>query len=761
MCCGINEVTDWANNIKNVSDQILPVLSRVWGYDSLRPMQLHAIEAVLGGNDALVVMPTGGGKSLCFQLPPLVTGRLTVVVSPLIALMKDQVDGLRMLGYDQAVCLHSGQTSDDNNSILRGLSAGNTRLLYISPEKLLSPGVLAKLVSCDNSQGPYSFAIDEAHCISQWGHDFRPEYRRLKELRATFPQAAFHAFTATATPRVRADIAQQLGLRNYTELVGSFDRPNLTYRVVPKTDLTRQCEEVLRRHTNGATIIYATTRKAVESVASDLRSCGFDASVYHAGLDQRDRQRVQEQFSSEQVNIIVATIAFGMGINRSNVRCVIHADLPKSIENYQQETGRAGRDGLPSECIFFYSSGDASRLKQVLASGDNGEVSPQMLRKQYEFIDEVQRFATSSHCRHRFLCEYFGQQFTSEHNSTNGCGACDVCLGELDTLADSLTVAKKILACVARLQQHSPNQNFGAQHIADVLRGSRRKQISDRGHDALSTYGILSQVPLVQVVSCIHQMVDLGLLQRSTGQFPMIGLTTKGLEVMRGTNPELVTFRVPRASEPQVSQPLAYDERCFEVLRRLRTQLATQRNIAAYLIFSDQVLQDLSRYYPTTPEHMAQIKGVVQRKLIELGRVFCEQVAAYCQQHSIQPNLPVHRERGPALSSSSNAVSGRKARAIEVLSNGGNLADAAIAAGVTSGTVAGYLAEHIRLAKLDSIDAWVDVDAQQRILAAAESVSAGSGSIGMRPIFDALDGEFSYDHIKIVLAHRQVLTGGC
>lgn len=390
------------------------VLSRIWGFDALRPQQAAAIDAGLERRDSLVVMPTGGGKSLCFQLPPLLNGQLTVVVSPLIALMKDQVDGLRALGYEGAGSLNSTTSMEEHNSVLKAMSERALRLLYVSPEKLLTPGMLARLAACNGGAGPWAFAIDEAHCISQWGHDFRPEYRRLSELRSIYPGAALNAFTATATPRVREDIARQLSLgkvggRSFPELIGIFDRPNLTYRVVPKQDLPNQLASTILRHPEGATIVYAISRRATEDLTDGLQSRGIAAMAYHAGLNVNQRRRVQDDFAQERVNVVVATVAFGMGIDRGNVRCVIHAELPKSIENYQQETGRAGRDGLPSECVLLYSGADAAKWKSLFeAAVADGTSSQESARRSNAFIDEVQRFATGGMCRHAFLSQYFG-----------------------------------------------------------------------------------------------------------------------------------------------------------------------------------------------------------------------------------------------------------------------------------------------------------------------------------------------------------------
>jgi ATP-dependent DNA helicase RecQ len=401
--------------------KIEAALRKYWGYDSLRPLQREAIEAGVEQRDSLVVLPTGGGKSLCYQVPPLVAGRVDVVVSPLISLMKDQVDALRACGYP-AIALHSGLSDVEQRQAIQDITNGKYRLLFVAPERLLTPWFLALV----GRLGVSAFAIDEAHCISQWGHDFRPEYRRLAALKERFPEASIHAFTATATPRVRQDIIRQLRLDKPSVLIGDFDRPNLVYRVIPRAGLDEQVLDVIQRHAGEAVIVYCISRKDTERLADILRERGVNAAPYHAGMDARMRTRTQEAFAAEKIDVIVATVAFGMGIDRSNVRCVVHAAMPKSIEHYQQETGRAGRDGLEAECVLFHAPSDFRRWESILRRSE-GEPSqaPEFIDAQVELVAAMQRFASSGECRHRALSRYFGQEYAAK-----SCGACDVCLGE-------------------------------------------------------------------------------------------------------------------------------------------------------------------------------------------------------------------------------------------------------------------------------------------------------------------------------------------
>ncbi|MEI7657059.1 MAG: RecQ family ATP-dependent DNA helicase [Phycisphaerae bacterium] len=739
-----------------LDEAVVDALRRHWGFDSLRPMQAQAVNAGLERRDSLLVMPTGGGKSLCFQLPPLLHGRLTVVVSPLIALMKDQVDGLVLNEYP-AACLHGGMEAEESNAVLRRMAAGELALLYLAPERLLQPWMLAKLAACNQRHGPWAFAIDEAHCISQWGHDFRPEYRRLSELREAFPQAAFHAFTATATPRVQSDIVAQLKLRSPEVIIGGFDRPNLTYRIVPKEDTTEQAAEIIKRHDDGATIIYTISRRGAEDLANALKRKRIKAEAYHAGLDAEERRRVQESFASEQTDVVVATVAFGMGIDRSNVRCVIHAELPKSIEHYQQETGRAGRDGLPSECVLLYSGADAAKWKQVMQRGAEEQGTPaEELRRQFRFIDEVQRYATAGRCRHEFLASYFGQRYVPPGGVAGGsCNACDVCLGELETLADSTVVARKILACVARLAQHTPDLSFGAVHIVDVLRGSEKKQVLERGHDTVSTYGLLRSMSATTLTSCVNQLVDMGYLRRSEGMYSTLMLAGKAWDVMRGGVE--VAFATPKEPAARVAEETTHHAGCFEMLRRLRTEAAREQGVAAYLIFSDASLQAMARMRPTRSDVFASIPGVGERKIQQFGERFCQAIAAYASQVGLSTNVGGGRPTaarpaaGAAPAKRREPVRGRKGDSFAMLARGMNVEDVAKAAGLTVGTVWDHLAEYVKQERPESIAPWVDQHAIREVLVAAESAQGGF----LKPIYDRLEGRVGYGQIRVILTHHR------
>ncbi len=495
----------------------LRVLRQFWGFESLRPLQSDVIQAAIDKRDALVVMPTGGGKSLCYQVPPMLDDSLTVVVSPLISLMKDQVDGLKLIGYP-AAALNSGVCADEEQEIRRMVGRGKIRLLYLSPERVLTGGMLSMLQEANDGRGVERIAIDEAHCISQWGHDFRPEYRQLSRLRKLFPTASFHALTATATPKVRDDIAAQLGLKAPQVFVGTFDRPNLTYRIVAKNDPVSQIEEAVKKHPNDASIIYCISRKETERVAGSLTARGVRAVAYHAGLDSAKRHKISEQFAREQVNVVVATVAFGMGIDRSNVRLVIHESMPKSIEGYQQETGRAGRDGLPSECIMLYDPRDVMGWERVISK----DASPEHLTHQLAMIDEVRRFAIGRGCRHQFLSAYFGQ----EH--PGNCGACDMCLDGWKSVANSTRLAQQIVATVNDLSKKHGDFGFGAAHIAAILKGANTKQIRERGHSELRGYGAMKDRTTDIIQTWIHQLVDLGLLERTGGEYPVVRVTARG-----------------------------------------------------------------------------------------------------------------------------------------------------------------------------------------------------------------------------------------
>ncbi len=607
-------------------ERVDEAVRHAFGFQSLRPLQEEAVRGVLAGRDLLIVMPTGGGKSLCFQAPALVADGLTVVVSPLISLMEDQVAGLVENGI-AAARLTSTQTPEERREVDRQLARGELKILYIAPERLAADGFLSWL----ERSGMSALAVDEAHCISHWGHDFRPEYRLVGEVRQRLPHVPITALTATATPEVRADIVRSLGLRDPLVLVGGFDRPNLVYRVLPRRDLVEQVMGVLRRHQDEAGIVYCLRRADVDELSADLKRRGVRCAGYHAGMDGGERTRVQTAFLAEDLDVVVATVAFGMGIDRSDVRFVVHASLPKGVEQYSQETGRAGRDGLPAECVLFYGGGDFHGWKNLIemsareARGEGAATAGADLDAQLERLGHVWSLATGAVCRHKTLCEYFGQPFDVP---AAGCGACDVCLGEIAHVEDSQVVAQKVLSCVVKT-----GQRYGAAHIADVLRGAETARVRQNAHDTLSVYGLLRERSLADVRSWIDQLVGAGHLRVADGEYPTLFLSKSGVEVMHAR--QLVTLYVPARPHSSASKRTSaarsaaldevgpgVDEALFQRLRELRRTLAKERGVPPYLIFNDRTLAEMSAKKPRTIEELLAIKGVGDKKAADLGEAF-------------------------------------------------------------------------------------------------------------------------------------------
>jgi ATP-dependent DNA helicase RecQ len=600
--------------------RIADVLSRWWGFDTLRPLQADALRASLAGRDSLVVLPTGGGKSLCYQLPPLVDGATDVVISPLVALMKDQVDALEAIGYP-AAAIHGALEASERARVRDRLIAGDLRLLFVAPERLVNTGLLDILARA----GVRRFAVDEAHCISQWGHDFRPEYRQLALLRERFPHVSIHAFTATATPRVRDDIATQLGLRDPAVLVGTFDRPNLVYRVVPRTDRAGQVEAILGRHRGEASIVYCISRKETERLAARLAGAGLLAQPYHAGLDATRRHRTQEAFARETIDVVVATVAFGMGIDRSDVRLVLHTALPKSLEAYQQETGRAGRDGLAAECLLLYSSADVfsweALVRKSAAESDlDADGQETLVRSQIEHLHAMRRYAQAARCRHAALSEYFGQRYDAPT-----CGACDVCLGETSSLPEGTVTAQKIVSCVARV-----GGRFGVRHVAEVLRGARTEGVARHRHEELSTFGLLADLDQRAVENLVHQLLDQELLSRTGGDRPVVTLNDRSWELLRGAR-EVVLLE-PRAARVRATRAEAddwegVDRDLLERLRRWRRRVAEARGKPAWTIFDDKSLRSIARDRPASPAALLRCRGIGEKRLADFGAAILDIVA--------------------------------------------------------------------------------------------------------------------------------------
>lgn len=717
-------------------DDIVHVVRRYWGFGSLRPMQEDAIRAGLEHRDSLVVMPTGGGKSLCYQVPAELGQRTDVVVSPLISLMKDQVDGLRACGYP-AAALYSGMDAAAVRQTEEKIAAGNYRLVFVAPERLLT----SRFLQLATRVQVRAFAVDEAHCISHWGHDFRPEYRQLAELKTRFPHASIHAYTATATERVRADIVEQLRLNVPAVLVGTFDRPNLLYRVLPRVDAERQALEVLRRHVGQAAIVYCLSRRDTEAMATALCAQGVRAAPYHAGMEADERRKTQDAFAAEDLDVVAATVAFGMGIDRSDVRCVLHAAMPKSIEHYQQETGRAGRDGLAAECVLLYSAADVIRWESLIDKSAAEAAAPaDVTAAAKQLLAHMRRYCSGIRCRHRQLSEYLGQGYERA-----SCGACDVCLGEVDGLADGTVAAQKILSCVARA-----GERFGAEHVVDILLGADTERVRRWRHQQLSTYGLMKGTGRKVVSNMIYQLIDAGVLERTSDERPVLRLNEASWAVLRGR--QTVRLLQPKAavSTTRFDEESweGVDRGLFESLRSLRREVAVERGVPPYVLFSDATLRDMARARPGSPAAFLNVRGIGERKLADLGPRVLEHIAAYCRDHQLRldvasggrPRLP--RERRP---------SDTKKKAFDMFARGASVEQVTAATGRAVGTSWGYLADYVAGTRPERLDPWIDRETYQKVSAAIDEV----GSTYLKPIFEHLRGSVAYEHIRLVVAHRQ------
>jgi ATP-dependent DNA helicase RecQ len=602
-------------------EQMRRTLKEIWGYTSFLPLQEETILSILEGKDTLTMLPTGGGKSLCFQLPALLQTGMAVVISPLISLMKDQVDSLRDLGIGAEV-LNSSLPPEEQGSVVNRVQEGKVKLLYISPERLQKESMISLLKSLCLS----FFVIDEAHCISHWGHDFREDYRNLGIIKEKFRPIGVHAFTATATKEVQGDILQQLLLENPRAHIGPVDRPNLTYRVRPRSHVISQVTDILKKHAEEPGIIYCLRRDDVDALSAKLNDLGFGNLPYHAGLPDETRRSHQDQFAREEVDIIVATIAFGMGIDRSNIRYVIHTAMPKSIEHYHQETGRAGRDGLPAECYLFYGGNDYLTWKSLLEDSPHKTVMLDKLRRLYHFCSQP-------HCRHRVLANYFGQDY-----ETGPCGACDYCLNELEMVEDPLIMGQKVLSCVYRVHQVS-GVGFGAGHIANVLKGNLTDQVEKWGHHGLSTYGLMADESVAFIRYVIEQLIGQDFLRRE-GEFSTLALTESGRELLRGKMAPVLMKPLAGAKKKEIAQKgrqkkekewAEVDQELFQVLRRKRGELARKQGVPAFVIFGDRSLRDMAMIKPATREAFAAIYGVGDRKLRAYAEAFIETIKEYLQ----------------------------------------------------------------------------------------------------------------------------------
>jgi ATP-dependent DNA helicase RecQ len=728
--------------VQEKGSSLLPVLKQYFGFTSFRPLQEEIIRDALDGKDVFALLPTGGGKSLCFQLPAMVRPGLTVVVSPLIALMKDQVDGLQAGGVP-ATFLNSSLAGGEGRSRLRGLHQGEYRLLYVAPERLMLSGFLSDLQRWKVNL----LAVDEAHCISEWGHDFRPEYRQLANLRELFPTVPMIALTATATERVRRDIVTHLKLRDPCCYVASFNRPNLTYRVFAKEQPYAQVLEFIRKRPRESGIVYCQARKTTENLASRLTDDGVRARPYHAGLTPGERTEHQELFLRDEVRVICATIAFGMGINKPNVRFVMHYDLPKNIEGYYQETGRAGRDGLPSDCVLLFSAGDVvKQLKFIEEKPD-----PKEREIAHAQLQQMIHYAETAACRRGELLAYFGEKFPAPD-----CGGCDNCLSPRDTY-DGTLAAQKFLSCVYRVRQQS-GFDFGLNQIVEVLTGADTDKVREWQHQKLSTYGIGQENSRTEWKAIGRELVRLGLVRQAADKFNVLSLTSDGLGVLKHRTPVKLTRPV---SAPEVKThkagEIACDESLFEQLRQLRKRLADERAVPPYIVFSDVALRQMARDYPASEAQFARISGVGQKKLAEYGDIFLSEIASYLAKNPRQIFADDSLSLPQAVPARAR-LGGTIVDTFRRFQAGDSVEAIAAARGLAASTVIGHLAD--ALASGEQVELGRFLAAEQR--AEIEAVFKQLGAAALSPVFEALGGRYDYGRLRLVraaLSLQQKLQG--
>ena len=708
---------------------MLEQLKAYFGFERFLPLQEEIITKVLAKRDTLVLMPTGGGKSLCYQLPALRFKGLTLVVSPLIALMKDQVDGLLANGVPAGL-LNSTLTAQEANQVQDQARQGKIKILYVAPERLALSGFQRFLQSLDVSL----IAIDEAHCISEWGHDFRPDYRNLKSLRKDFPGVPVIALTATATEPVREDIVNQLALDKPEIFISSFNRPNLTYTIQPKTEPLGSLLHLLEKHQGGSAIIYRFSRKATEETALELSERGFSALPYHAGLERDLRRETQEKFIRDQVQIVVATIAFGMGIDKPDVRLVVHYDLPKTVEGYYQETGRAGRDGLPSDCVLFYSYGDRSKQEYFISQIEDDDER----EKAHTKLEQVLALCDLQTCRRAYLMEYLGESWPE-----TDCGGCDICLLPREEF-DATEIAQKILSAAVRT-----GERFGVNYLVDVLRGSANKAVRTRGHHELPVFGISRDVDADELKEMVRSLVTNGLLAQNGGDYPTLGVSQKGRKFLNDRE-KLTLTRLKQTTPVQKTalagdRETAYNTKLFDELAALRLEIATDREVPAYQIFGNKSLQQMAFHMPQNEVEFSKISGVGDAKLRDFSERFLEVINEYMQANgqpvAVNPvpvSAPKKRVRGISMSI-------RETK--DLVAQGLSFEEVAEQRGISETTIRSHLERFIQEGgQIDLGHLMPTEDRRVKI----ESAFKEMGEARLTPVREFLGDDYTWDELAVV-----------
>ncbi len=717
------------------------LLKSHFGYDTFRPFQAEIIQSVLDHQDTLVLMPTGGGKSLCYQLPALKFDGLTLVISPLISLMKDQVDSLNANGI-AARFLNSSLSPKETQAIVEELKKGKIKILYVAPERFSVPDFQEFLKELEVSL----VAVDEVHCISHWGHDFRPDYRNLRQLKQLFPSVPIIALTATATAKVQKDIIEQLALEDPKKFITSFDRPNLNIQVVRKRNAFEKTLDLLEKHKGESAIIYCFSRRETEEIASDLERNGIRALPYHAGLGPEVRKKAQDLFIRDEVPVIVATIAFGMGIDKPDVRLVIHYTFPKSLEGYYQEIGRAGRDGLPSDCVMLYSYGDRRKHHFFIEQIDD----PNRQMKEALKLEEVINFCELDTCRRKHLLAYFGETLESD------CGNCDICLQGEKEMFDATELAQKILSAVIRTGNY-----FGQNYVIDVLRGSKTQKIKDRYHDQLSVYGIAKEESKDLLAYIFKNLYHQNLLKKNEGEYPTFSITTKGKEFLdQRLKLELPVLLEEKISAPQKTKTdLDFDLGLFQALRELRKQLADDQGVPPFVIFGDKSLQEMAYYVPQDLDDFGRIEGVGSRKLAAFGKAFLSIITRYAKQEGLRPKeIPDRRERRRVRRGSETSPSGRGKvkRGINMERYGPTMQLIREKKSLEAMAQIRGLAVSTILAHIERLlGAGEDLDIEylrpkKEIYEKVSEAIRSHGDAGLRAIYDALEEQVGYEVIKLV-----------